>query len=354
MSDNVIVGFGNNGNSSHYVVDNNSLAAQLGLMIGSVLGSSFITDDVTGGSLADPYLVPATSSAIGGSVTADYTTISTYDEAYRFVSSGWNHVKNIAAKVTGNDSILFISDLFVQNDLDFSGVNNDVELNVLNTKRSNILTGNGDDFVRVTSATNNPGWSNLHLISTGDGNDYVVVNKGDASLIPTTLVNFVDGRYTTVEANLGRGNDTYAANNDHIKTSDHVHGGTGSDKIFTGDGNDILYGDYDFGVISKNAPGDYDLVSKGDTLKGGAGHDEFHYSNGDGFGIVGDGFDHILDFATNDVLIMTTHSPGDVVTTENAVVHVDSIDLSGVMVLVNDVASVFLENYSGNTADIFV
>jgi len=354
MSDNVIVGFSNNGNSSHYIVDNNSLAVQLGLMIGSVLGSSFLTDDVTGGSLSDPYFIPATSSAIGGSVDADYTTVSTYDEAYRFVSSGWNHVKNIAAKVTGDDSILFIADKFVQADLDFSGVNNDVELNILNTKRSNILTGIGDDFVRVTSASNIGGWSNLHLISTGDGNDYVVINKGDAALIPTSQVNFVDGRSTTVEANLGRGNDTYAANNDHIKTSDHVHGGSGSDKIFTGDGNDILYGDYDFGVISKNSPGDYDLVSKGDTLKGGSGHDEFHYSNGDGFGIVGDGFDHILDFATDDVLIVDTHSPTDTITTENVTVHVDSVNLTGVMVLVNNVASVFLENYSGSTSDIFV
>ncbi len=353
MSNNVIVGFGNNGSPGHYVVDNNALAIELGLMIGSVLGSSFITDDVTGGVFANPYLVPPTSSATGGSVIGEYTPISTYDEAFRFVPSGWNHVKNIAAKVTGNDSILFIGDKFVQADLDFSGVNDDVELNISNTKRTNILTGDGDDVIRISSATNSSGWSNLHLISTGDGDDYVVINKGDASLVPTTPVNWVDGRYTTVHASLGDGNDTYAANNNHLKTTDNIHGGNGSDKIFTGDGNDVLYGDYDYGIVSKNAPLDYDLVSKGDTLKGGAGSDVFHYSNGDGFGILSDGFDHILDFSVPDILELHLQSALDVVETEVATLHTSSGNLAGTMVLINDVASVFLENYTGNAADIF-
>lgn len=352
MSNTITVGFSNDGKSTHYVLDNNSLASELGLMIGSVLGSAFITENVTGGLLSDPYFIPPSPKATGGIVDADYTTVSTYDEAFRFIAQGWNNVKNIAAQASGDDSILFISDNFVQADLDFHDVHNEVELRILDVKRSNILTGDGDDIVRITSATNNSGWSNLHIIHTGDGDDLVVVGKGDAALIPTTLVNFVDGRFTTVEANLAEGNDTYTSSNDHFKSADHIHGGTGSDRIFTGDGKDVLYGDYDFGAVSKNSPGDYHLDSVGDTLSGGAGQDQFHYSNGDGFGYVGDGFDHVLDFTTEDIVILDLNSVSDHATIETATLHTDAGALNGTMLFVNDQAAMFLENFFGTMSEI--
>lgn len=354
MSNTVSIGLSNNGQSTHYVVDNTSLAAELGILLADVLGSTAISQNVTGGLLSSPYVVPSSVLSPGGNVIADYTSVSTYDEAYQFVAEGWNKVKNITIQASGNESILFIADNFVQGDLDFSGVMNDVELRLLDSKRSNILSGEGDDIVRVTTATNSSDWSNLHNIHTGDGDDLVVIGKGDESLIPTTIVNYVDGLYTTVAADLGTGSDTYSSAEFGLKTMDHVHGGRGSDTIYTGDGDDILYGDSDFGSVFKVADGEYNLVSKGDFLSGGAGHDEFHYNIGDGFGIVSDGFDHILDFGTDDVLILDLLTGSDTVTTENATLHTTSGDLSGVMVLINDDASVFLQDYTGSTSEIFV
>lgn len=354
MSNTVNVGFSNDGQSSHYVVENTTLANELGLLPGSVLGSAFISQNVTGGLFADPFEVPGTTVAQGGIVQPDYTTVSTYDEAYRFIASGWNTVKNLTVTASGNDSLLFIADNFVQADIDFSGVLDNVEVRLFDAKRSNILTGEGDDIIRVTSATNNSGWSNLHIIDSGEGNDLVVIGKGDAGLLSNTIVNFVDGRHTTVEANLGSGNDVFTSAENGLKTKDIVHGGTGSDTIFTGAGNDELYGDSDFGSILELTDGFYKLLSQGDTLSGGTGQDKFHYSNGDGFGIVGDGFDHIIDFAAEDVLVLNLLSPLDVVETEIATLQTSAGNLTGTMVLINGDASVFLENYSGTATDIFV
>ncbi len=354
MSNTVNVGFSNNGQNSHYIVDNNELATELGVVSGSILGSTYISQNVTGGMLSDPYDIPATTVATGGTVSADYTTMSTYDEAYVFAAEGWNKVKNITVKASGEDSMLFMADNFVQADLDFARVKNDVELWIQDGKRSNVLTGIGDDIVRITSATNNPDWSNLHKIRTGNGDDLVVVEAGDETLIPTTAVNFVNGMNTKIEVDLGNGKDTYSSGDDGFQTRDHIHGGRGSDTIFTGEGEDVLYGDSDTGEVNKLGAGLYEVASEGDHLSGGENHDEFHYSVGDHFGIVIDGFDHILDFAEEDILILDGLTDSDTFDTEAATLQTASGDLSGIMVLINSEASVFLEDYTGSTSEIFV
>ena len=351
MSNNVTVGFSNGGQASHYVVDNATLASELGVVSGSILGSTYITENVSGGALSDPYLLPGTSLSDGGTVSADYTTVSSVDEAYRFISSGWNAVKNITVHAEGDSSILFIADNFVQADMDFSGVTNTVELRIFDGKRSNVWTGDGDDRIEITTATNGAGWSNLHIVHTGDGDDIVILKKGDLSLDGVTTV---DGHYTTVEADLGAGNDIYTSTNDNLRTVDKVDGGFGNDTIFTGDGNDIITGSEDHGAVFQVSDHLYDLLAEGDRLFGGAGHDTFNYSNGDGFGIIGDGFDHIVDFSTDDIVVLDLLNPGtDTVETQIATLHTAGGDLTGTMILINGEASMFLENYT-DTSDIFV
>ncbi len=199
MSNTVTVGFSNDGKSTHYVVDNASLASTLN--VGNTLGAAAISANVTGGAIANPYEVEKTqfTGPIDGTAIGAYTTAGSMDEAYKFTANGWNLVKNITVKASGNDSILFIADNFVQADMDFSGVNNDVELRIFDGKRGNYLTGNGDDRIVFTTATNNADWSNLHKISTGGGDDIVSVDKGDASLKGSTIVSNVTGSGTFVE-----------------------------------------------------------------------------------------------------------------------------------------------------------
>lgn len=349
MANNFTVGFSNDGVNTHYVIDNTALAAAFG--VADVLGSTAITANVTGGALTSPYDVPAVDMDTNGVVDAAYTTSGSYDEAYFFTAQGWNFVKNITVKAEGDKSMLMIGTRFVHADVDFSKVTDDVNVQLKDGKRSNVLTGEGDDRVYISSATNKEEWSNIHKIKTGEGNDMVTIDVGDNALKTSSIVKFTDGRYTSVEADLGKGDDVFYSNN-NVKSKDTVWGGKGSDTIYTGAGNDVIYGGEDNGAIVDHGDALYTLLAKGDTLYGGTGADKFKYSTSDGAGFIGDGFDHIVDFANEDVLQMTLHG-SDVVTTESATVQTTSGNMTGTMVSVNGNAAVFLEDYF-NTAQIFV
>lgn len=364
MDNTVTVGFSNNGQSSHYVVDNALLASELN--VGAILGSTFISENVTGGVLSPPYTIPGTTVAAGGDVEAEYITTSSEDEAYKFETDGWNKVKNITVKGDGDNAILFIADNFVHADVDFSGITETVELRIFDAKRGNYLTGDGDDRIEITSATNKSGlpdlqndntvWSNTHNINSGDGNDIVILKKGDDALLTTSIVNTTDGRYTTVNADLGDGNDVYSSTSGALRTMDNVDGGNGNDSIFTGAGDDIIKGGKDIGILFEIDDALYELLAQGDRLSGGKGSDEFIYNAGDGFGLIGDGFDHILDFEDADVLTLFLQNVGDTVKTELVTLQTTASDLTGTMVSINGNASVFLEDYTSipNIVDIFV
>ena len=362
MDNTVTVGFSNNGQSSHYVVDNTFLANELA--VGAILGSTFTSENVTGGVLNSPYTIPGTTVAAGGDVVADYITTSSEDEAYKFEADGWNKVKNITVEGDGVNAILFIADNFVHADIDFSGVTETVELRIFDAKRGNYLTGDGDDRIEITSATNMSGpppnpdninavWSNIHNINSGDGDDIVILGKGDDALLTTSIVNFTDGRFTTVNADLGRGDDVYSSTSGALRTMDNVDGGSGNDSIFTGAGDDIIKGGGDNGTLFEISDALYELVAEGDRLFGGTGSDEFIYNAGDGFGLIGDGFDHILDFEDADVLTLFLQNVGDTVETELVTLQTTASDVTGTMVSINGNASVFLEDYT-NIVDIFV
>ena len=362
MDNTVTVGFSNNGQSSHYVVDNTFLASELA--VGAILGSTFITKNVTGGVLDSPYAIPETTVAVGGNVVADYIATSSEGEAYKFEADGWNKVKNITVEGDGVNAILFIADNFVHTDIDFSGVTETVELRIFDAKRGNYLTGDGDDRIEITSATNMSGpppnpdninavWSNIHNINSGDGDDIVILGKGDDALIATSIVNTTDGRFTTVNADLGNGDDVYSSTSGALRTMDNVDGGSGNDSIFTGAGDDIIKGGGDNGTLFEISDALYELVAEGDRLFGGTGSDEFIYNAGDGFGLIGDGFDHILDFEDADVLTLFLQNVGDTVETELVTLQTTASDVTGTMVSINGSASVFLEDYT-NIVDIFV
>ncbi len=343
MANNVTVSFSNDGNSGLYVVNNNDLANDFDIT--NVLGVAAITENVSGGAVDPTYVVPATavSAPVSGTVGGDYTTVASTDEAYKFVAEGWNQAKNISVVASGDDSILFIADNFVHADMDFSDVNNTVELRIYDGKRGNYITGSGDDRIEITTATNNKGWTNKHNVQTGDGDDIVIINNGDSSLIGETIVKVTNGSLTTIEADLGNGNDVYVSDN-NVRTKDYVFGGKGEDTIYTGMGNDILEGGEDRGVIAELSPNLYDLIAKGDTLFGGEGVDTFKYTSADGFGLLGDGFDHIVDFENHDILDLTLQGT-DVVTTDLATVQTIDGDMIGTMVSINSEASIFLEDF---------
>ena len=360
----VEISFTNAGLSDHYVVENTHLASELG--VASVLGSPTVSDNVTGGDIEDTYIVPTSAdnsigNPDGGIVEASYSKGWCYKEQYYLKAEGWNDTKNVSVAVSGEKSIKFVVDNFVQADMDFSGVDANVFLAALDTKRGNYLTGDGNDIIKITSATNSTIWSGTHKIKTGAGNDKVIIKDGDEDLVDSTIVTFVDGHFTTVEASLEEGNDLFYARD--AETRDIVDGGTGNDRLYGGGGDDELYGgsgrdklygdagdDYltggeDNGSAVDLGAGVYDLIARGDKLSGGDGADHFVYE-------TGDGFDHIIDFEDADVLDLLL-SGTDTFSTEAATLQTNHGDLTGTMVTVNGDAAVFLENFF-NDAEIFV
>ena len=360
----VAISFTNDGQNGHYVVDNTHLATELG--VATVLGTASVSDIVTGGNIEDTYFVPtAAANTIGnpdgGIVNASYSRGWCYKEQYFLQAEGWNDTKNVSVAVSGEKSIKFVVDNFVQADLDFSGVDANVFLAALDAKRGNYLTGDGNDIIKITSATNSTIWSGVHKIDTGAGNDKVFIKEGDLDLVDNTIVTFVDGHFTTVEANLGEGHDLFYARNAETRDivdggegcdrlyggggDDDLSGGAGRDKLYGDAGNDYLIGGTDNGGAIDLGAGVYDLIARGDKLSGGEGADHFVYA-------TGDGFDHIIDFESVDVLDLLL-SGGDTFATEVATLQTHHGDVTGTMVTVNGDAAVFLENFT-NDAEIFI
>lgn len=368
MANTVTVGFSNDGQRTHYVVDNIALAAAMDVDSENILGSTAITDNVTSGAFEDTYYIPATEFAKGGSVDAYYGRLPNY-ETYIFTATGWNQVKNITVKASGSDRIYLYADNFVHADLDFSGVTNRAHLILYDGKRGNILSGSGNDSIFITTATNVNVWSNEFRIHTGSGNDNVTIAVGDKSLIGTTIVNHVDGRYTTVIADLGDGNDVFRADDNNtffiMSSRDTIDGGAGNDAIVTGRGNDVIRGGTgmdaleageDTGSALYESDGVYKLVSWGDEISGGADADVFLYNTANSLqGSKGDGFDRILDFQNEDRLqiILNDGLDASSIEFETVTLKNGATNLSGTMVTVNDKAAVFLENFF-NQAEILV
>lgn|GEM_PF-6720550 len=150
----------------------------------------------------------------------------------------------------------------------------DSVVHVIGAKRANILTGGGDDSIRLDTALRK-GFGDEHdyRIVAGAGDDTVRIGgadiaglfaDGDASFgkegAHRPLTFDTSGAAQHVYASLGRGNDVFLG---HGATADSVDGGAGRDTIWGGAGDD--------------------------TLHGGKGADTFLF-------LPGDGDDAILDF----------------------------------------------------------
>lgn len=303
MYDFLGISFSNSGINKHYITENQLLANILNVDPSLILGSTLFSYDVTGGNLNSPYIVTG-----GGIVNAQYSFLSQV-ESYFFTAEQWNSVKDISAVSIGTERISFTVDNFVHADIDFSMISADVSLYALDSKRGNLATGSGNDFVKITSATNDLSWSNLHMINTGSGDDTVIIGQGDASIINTSIVKYIDGHFTKTEVFLGAGNDTfYTIDGVHTKDlvragdgddtihsgfgNDYISGDGGNDTIFSGDGNDTLKGQNGNDIISGEGGDDVLWGNDGnDILYGGTGNDWMKGGNGNDL--------FVLDGATN-------------------------------------------------------
>ena len=154
---------------------------------------------------------------------------------------------------------------FVDVDINLDQSNNDVVVNVINSKRGQIDTGSGDDFINLTVQTNNGGWSNKFSINTGDGDD--VVNIGDGQ----------NSQFTSLDINTGSGDDVVnltKLNASADNVTRFIETGAGEDRILGSKGSDFISGGADSDLILAGAGNDFVKFDASDAyVDGGAGFD---------------------------------------------------------------------------------
>ncbi|WP_291295869.1 VCBS repeat-containing protein [Elioraea sp.] len=180
----------------------------------------------------------------GGLVEADTVggTAHSFD-----VVGGWNSVKNAFAQSDEAEELRF--DGFVQVDIavgsgDPGGAS---IITVIGAKRGNIVTGAGDDIIRVEVLSNEGTWNNEFRINAGAGDDVVTITglDRDRELAggDTTYASFVgtggtwntSGGTTATFVDLGDGNDRFIGHG----SDDTVTGGAGDDLADGGGGTDV-------------------------------------------------------------------------------------------------------------------
>lgn len=125
--------------------------------------------------------------------------------------------------------------LNVNGSYDYQTVSNFVDVSIVNTnlsgafidiydaKRGSVITGDGDDIVNLSLKSNSASWSNQFLISTGNGDDEIVVT------------NSLNSQFTALNIDSGNGDDI-------VDISGVANALDGVERdINGGDGNDILY-----------------------------------------------------------------------------------------------------------------
>jgi hypothetical protein len=212
-----------------------------------------------------PWPVPGTPDPLaltGGpydplSITAPFDTLvqaSPFDPmsnriGYLFApTGGWNSVKNAAARSDFAIDAWFRG--FVHVDLALGstaiqvGVLSGSNVLIEGAKRGNVITGAVDDSVRIAMLSNGPGWTNDFRISTGAGNDTVVLGGLSADRLATapydrpentTGAFDTSGRWTRTATDLGAGNDRFLGHG----SADTVIGGPGNDVGVGRGGNDV-------------------------------------------------------------------------------------------------------------------
>lgn len=243
------------------------------------------------------------ATTLDGAIDASVGAVTPINAA----SNGWNRTKNVLVDDNGidvTDPVILNLDQFVHVDINLAAQDEDVEANVSNAKRGNMVFGSGDDDLNLTLVTNGKGWSNQFFIEMGEGDDEVTISEGEEQSRDDdnakTEAKITDGRFTTVTAELGEGDDTYTNDTQAV---DIVNGGNGSDIIRTGAGDDIVVGgnggDQIFG-----GEGDDTLSGGGnkDLLEGGQGNDTLNGGNNRDVLRGGEGEDVLNGQGSNDQL----------------------------------------------------
>lgn len=168
-------------------------------------------------------------------------------EVLEFAASGWNREKNVL--VDGDsvgdsdayDSYALTTTNFVHVDVDLRFEDRDGTVSIENSKRGNIFLGSGDEDVTLALTTNGSGWSNQYFVDTGAGDDTFEVVAGEAQVRGNkdsengnakTAASITDGRHTTVNVDLGAGNDDFR---NTTEAGAVVNGGSGDDYIDLGE-----------------------------------------------------------------------------------------------------------------------
>jgi hypothetical protein len=231
------VSFGQGGKPTQWYLPGTNTAL---LQAGPANGTPPVADALSDG----PY-APAWDETplFGGLVQADTTggTAHSFD-----VVGGWNSVKNAFAQSDRAEELRF--DGFVQVDIDVGrgDADGDSLVTVIGAKRGNIVTGEGDDIIRVEILSNEATWLNEFRIASGGGDDVVEITGLDrerelaggdttyASFVNTGGVWNTSGDTTRTFVDLGAGNDRFIGHG----SADTVTGGLGNDLADGGGGGD--------------------------------------------------------------------------------------------------------------------
>lgn len=116
------------------------------------------------------------------------------------LDAAWNSIKN--ASVSTFDG----TRLEIRNFVDaWVNLDNDFGQTVIleGAKRGEVTLGSGDDRVELGIDSNSSGWTNAFLVQTGAGDDVLVIRASNYNAVGGAY----DGRWTTVTASLGEGDD---------------------------------------------------------------------------------------------------------------------------------------------------
>jgi len=180
------------------------------------------------------------------------------------VAGLWNVLKNVQAIDTAAANLRFDGFAHVDVSVGTGDACGGSSIEIVGAKRGNVVTGGGDDYVSISTLSNDPFFVQDFRLNTGKGNDCVVVTPldlaaeraaGDTTFDRVRLDAGeyswdVSGRRQTVIADLGEGCDSFRATG---ATTDIVSGGRGRDVLMTGAGDDVLNGDGPVGSAGADA-----------------------------------------------------------------------------------------------------
>ena len=141
------------------------------------------------------------------------------------LKAAWNSIKNVEISSFDGSALTVRNfvDAWVHLDHDFGQT-----VVLEGAKRGEVTLGSGDDRVELgidTNDVNGLGWTNTFVVGTGEGNDTLVTRASSYNAVG----GLYDGRWTTVLADLGAGDDV-------------VHGGFAAREVLNGGaGTDTLH-----------------------------------------------------------------------------------------------------------------